>query len=960
MFCPKLHTKFTLHRPSFLAAIFVNSSSVSPPFFHFSPIKNSSILQFSLHSSSTLLQEFTTYIVQQPINASHITSRTRAEFPHAPHSLDEMPHRKYQSSEHTLLRDVFKILQLVMREPSISNAAMVHALAAKQGALGDLYVATSLVTVYSRSKALTSSIALFGEVVDRDIVLWNAMMSACTENRAFRAAIDLFTKMVNQGVGFDPTTLVIVISAFSDLKNLRQGQIIHGMSITAGMLSDTVLSNSLIDMYSKCGDLTSSERMFSSVEFKDIVTWNSIISGCFYNSHPYKSLLYFRHMASLENRADHMSISCAMAACTSLQEFDIGLAIHGWGIKLGYSESSYASVSNSLISFYFQLKDIDAIGSIFNGMGVKNAVSWNTMIKGFFLIGEAEEAFILLRDMQFAALIQPDIATMVTVIPFCAELVLPREGKAAHGFIVRREMASELSVVNCLINMYSKCGDIEKAEYLFSTMPKKDSVAWNTMIFGYAHNGKSLEARVLFKKMTGFCKNCTLPTLLAIVPSCDSPDSIRFGRSIHGWGIKLGFTSQLFALNSLIHMYISCDVPSAAFALFESISIRVDVISWNTIIVGCTQKGHFSEALRYFDSMRKASQIRFNPVTLVSVLSSCGNLGLSFQGKLTHGLALKTGISTHMRVQNSLVTMYGRLGDSESATSAFHLSEDRNLCSWNCAISAMSQNEDARRALDLFRSLDFEPNEITLSTVLSACSHLGAVSVGKQIHAHVFRFRFERNIYISAALIDMYSNCGRLEVAERVFRSSPNKSVSAWNSLIMAYGSHSMGSKAIETFEAMVGLGIRPTGGTFTSLLSACSHAGMVEEGRLYYECMLKEYGVVPCVEHRVCMVDILGRSGRIREAYDFVRELPEGGEEAGVWGPLLSACGYYGEVEIGREVAEVLFGLEPENVSYYVALCNMYVAVGKWEEAVELRSRIQDKQLKKQVGFSFIDVGLR
>ncbi|KAL0302513.1 UNVERIFIED_CONTAM: Arabinosyltransferase [Sesamum angustifolium] len=886
MLTPKIQTKFTKSIQKRSLATIVNSS---PLFRRDSLNKIPQILYFPQCSSWTLFQEFRTHAVL-PVETSvsrigFADSQVAGRFSFASQLLDEMSERKQQKSECTLLWDVFKIVQSVVSEPNVGNAALVHALAVKQGALADLCTATSLLTVYSRCKEFGSAVALFGEVLDRDVVFWNAMMSACVENRSFQAAVGFFKKMVGEGYEFDSTTLVIVISAFADLRSLGQGKGVHGLSVKAGMLSDTVLSNALINMYAKCGDLSSSECMFAGINCKDLITWNSIISGCFYNNHPEKSLWFFRRMASYENQADDMSISCAIAACTSLQEFGVGLAIHGLGIKLGYGENNHISVANSLISFYSQFRDIHATETVFKGMVVKNVVSWNAMIKGFFLNEQAEEAFYLLRAMQFVALIQPDIATVVTIIPFCAELLLLREGKAAHGFTIRREMASELSVINSLINMYSKCNNLKEAEYLFLTMPKKDVVAWNTMIFGYAQNGQSQEAQTLFKNMLGCYSTCTLPTLLAITPSCDSPESLQFGRSIHGWSIKLGYSNQIFALNSLTHMYISCGALSDAFTLFRGISAKADVTGWNTVIAGCTQKGQFWEALEYFDLFRKASQFHANPIIVVSVVSACGNLGLTFQGTLIHGLAFKTGAVTNMRVQNSLVTMYGRLGDTESATLAFNLSHDHNLCSWNCVISALSQNEDAKKAIELFRSLEFEPNERTISTVLSACTQLGAMTYGKQIHGHVFRFGFHQNPFISAALVDMYSNCGRLEIAELVFLSLPERSVAAWNSLVSAYGFHNYGSKAIETFQEMIRSGVRPTNGSFTSLLSACSHAGLVNEGRMYYDNMFVKFKVQPATEHHVCMVDMLGRSGRLQEAYDFIKNLPTQ-PDPGIWSP--------------------------------------------------------------------------
>ncbi|XP_073275221.1 pentatricopeptide repeat-containing protein At4g19220, mitochondrial [Primulina huaijiensis] len=954
----KFHTKFpTLVRTESLDTIFFKNTSftqlqkIYPIFFQF--------IRFSLYSSCAFPQEICDHAIS-PIETSPVSSGRGTTLYDVSQLVDKMTHRRQKRSDYPLLRDVFKIVQIVTMNPSAVNAALVHALALKQGALADLPFATSVLTAYSRAKDFRSSLGLFGEILDKDVVFWNAMITACTENKCFGTAEDFFKKMVGEGYGYDLTTLVVVMTVLSNLRSSIKGQIVHGFSVKTGMLKDLVFSNALIDMYAKCGDLESSECIFAGIECKDIVSWNTIISGCLHNNCPYEALRYLRHMITSKNEVDSVTISCSMAACTCLREFDVGLTIHGWGFKLGYAESNHVSVANSLISFYFQFRDICAAIYVFKGMVIKNVVSWNAMIKGFLLIGEVGEAFNFLHVMQFVGSTQPDIATMVTIIPFCAELFLLREGKAVHGFTIRREMVSEFSVINSLINMYSKNNHVIEAEYLFMNMPQKDLVAWNTMIFGYALNGQPYQAQTLFKKMLVCCSKCTLPTLLAAIASCDFPESLQFGRSIHVWHVKLGFSDHSFAVNSLMHMYTICGDLAATFALLGGISVKCDVTSWNTVIVGCTQNGYFQEALESFNLMRKTSVALYNSTTLLNVISACGNLGSSFEGKLIHGLALKTPAGYDVRVQNSLVTMYGRVGDTESARLAFNLTHDHNICSWNCVISAVSQNEDAKRALELFRSLDFEPNEITISTVLSACTQLGVMAYGKQIHGHVFRFGFHKNPFISSALLDMYSSCGRLDIAEKVFLRSSKRSISTWNSLISAYGFHSFGKKAIETFYEMIRLGIHPSNSTFTSLLSACSHSRLVDEGCMYYDHMFSKYRIQPETEHYVCMVDMLGRSGKLREAYDFIKNLPLKSPQPGIWGALLSSCSYHGDVDMGREVARILFALEPENVSYYVSLCNMYVAAGRWEEAVELRTLIHDKQLKKPAGYSVIDVGLR
>lgn len=271
-------------------------------------------------------------------------------------------------------------------------------------------------------------------------------------------------------------------------------------------------------------------------------------------------------------------------------------------------------------------------------------------------------------------------------------------------------------------------------------------------------------------------------------------------------------------------------------------------------------------------------------------------------------------------------------------------------------ISALSQNKDGREALELFHHLESEPNEMTMASILSACTQFGLLRHGKQIHGYTFRKGFQGNCFVSAALLDMYSRSGRLNTAWKLFTSVTEKSIASWNCMISAFGYHSDGRKAIDLFHEMCYSATRPTKSTFISLLSACSHSRLLNEGLYYYDHMLEDYGVEPATEHHVCVVDMLGRSGKVQEAYEFIKQMPSQ-PEPGVWGALLSACNYNGDLKMGRKVAELLFKLEPENVGYYILLSNMYVAAGSWKDAVEMRQIIQDQQLRKPAGYSLIDV---
>ncbi|KAK7309450.1 hypothetical protein RJT34_06191 [Clitoria ternatea] len=873
------------------------------------------------------------------------------------HLFEKMPQRALHFRDINF--ELIDYIKLSLKNPKIVTATAAHCAALKIGVLAHLPTSTSLLTVYSKAGDFTSSKNLFAEIQNKDVISWNAIVAASLENKCYRKAMDFFEKMIKAETGFDSTTLLLMVSASLHMKRFDHGRAIHCVSIKSGMLMDISLGNALIDMYAKCGDLSSSEWLFEEMEYKDVVSWNSIMRGSLYNSDPEKSLYYFKRMIFSEETADNVGLSCAISASSNLGELAFGQSIHGLGIKLGYKDSSHVSVANSQISFYSQCEDVEAAETLFREIEEKDIVSWNAMMEGFASNGKINGVFDHLFEMQTIGSFQPDMVTLTTILPLCAELMLSKEGRTIHGFAIRRQMVFDhLPLLNSLIDMYSKCNLVKKAKLLFSSTAERDLVSWNAMISGYSQNKYFDEAQILFRDMLRHGPNCSSSTVFAVLSSCNSLNSLHFGKSVHCWQLKSGFLNNILLVNFLMHMYFNCGDMATSFTILQENLALADIASWNTLIVGCVRSGHFKEALETFMLMRQEPPFNYDSITLVNVLSACANLELFNLGKSLHGLALKSPFGSDTRVPNSLITMYDRCRDINSARIVFKFCSLPNLCSWNCMISALSHNRESREALELFRLLHFEPNEITIVSVLSACTQIGVLRLGKQVHAHVFRTDIQDNSFISAALIDMYSNSGRLDTALQVFRHSREKSESAWNSMISAYGYHGNGGRAIKLFHEMCESGTRVTKSTFVSLLSACSHSGLVNQGLWYYNSMLEKYGVQPETEHQVYVVDMLGRFGRVDEAYEFTKGL-QSNVSSGILGTLLSACNYHGELKLGKQVAELLFELEPQNVGYYISLSNMYVAAGSWKDAADVRQLIQDQGLRKPAGFSLIDVGL-
>nr|CAD1828394.1 unnamed protein product [Ananas comosus var. bracteatus] len=797
-----------------------------------------------------------------------------------------------------------------------NTVAALHCLSLKTNSISELSVRTTVLTAYARACDVDSSLCLFDENFARDLISWNAIINACVLNRDFRTSMVLFREMVEEFGAFNSTTLVTVLSAVSRDRNLKLGKILHGTIVKRCFDMDCFLCNALVDMYAKSGDLDSSELVFERIQSKDAASWNSMIRGSLLNKLP--------------ERADEVSLSCIISACASSKElFGFGKSIH------------------------------EAAEQVFIAVSYKNVVSWNAMITGLVGNGRVNEAIYIFKEMQSTGANQPDVATLVTIIPACGEFKLLLQGKSIHGCTIRRELyPSDSSIGNSLLNMYFECCDRASADILFDAMPNRDLISWNTMISGYARNDSLRdEARVTFRELLRTGLACSLITLLAILPSCSCTQDLTFGKAIHCLKIKYGFENRVLAINALMHMYMNCDDLRASFLLLKSNISMSDIVSWNTIIVGCVQSECYKDAIEAFVFMYSSLLLNPDPITLVSTIAACGHLNLLYLVKSMHGFALKHLMVSDVKVRNALITSYSRCEDISSADSVFCMGGDKNLCSWNCMISGLVQNEEGDKALELYRHLeDFEPNEISIVGIICACSQLGDLRHGMEINGHVFRFELQKNVYISAALVDMYSKCGRLDIAVRVFENSAERSTASWNSMISAYGLHGNGRKAIELFWEMVHLGIEATKSTFIALLSACSHSGLIDEGWKYYNLMSEKFGIKPTCEHNVCVVDMLGRAGRIEEAREFVNKLCIKPED-GVWGALLSACEDYSNLEIGRSISKHLFSLEPENTGYYVTLSNLYAHHGMWMDSVEIRSNIKDRGLVKPPACSVIDV---
>ncbi|KAF5192316.1 Pentatricopeptide repeat-containing protein [Thalictrum thalictroides] len=495
------------------------------------------------------------------------------------------------------------------------------------------------------------------------------------------------------------------------------------------------------------------------------------------------------------------------------------------------------------------------------------------------------------------------------------------------------------------------------ARTLFDEIPHKDVYIWNTLIRGYADFGPCGEAVMLYKDMhlSGLLPdNFTFPF---VVRSCAVISAFREGKEVHCNIIKNGFDLDVYVQSSLVTMYSQSGEILSSELIFDEMCVK-SIVSWTAMIAGYVQNGSFKEGLRIFCKM-VASGTQPNAITLVSILPACARLELLNLGKLIHGYGVKLGVDSDISFVNSLIALYGSCKDIERARLLFDQMDVRNLVSWNAMIAVYEQNDTGREAISLFERMLREKVEfdyITMVSVISACASLGALNTGQWVHELVTSKRLETNASITNALIDMYAKCGSIDLAKNVFEKLPHTSVVSWTAMIGACAAHGHGGYALELFSDMSKEKVRPNSITFTAVLTACRHSGLVEEGRKHFESMTRDYKIMPGVEHCACLVDLLGRAGQLSEAYDFIKKMPVR-PDAGVWGALLGACRIHGNLDLAELVAEHLCELDPQTVTYYVLMSNMYAEAGRWEDVAKLRKLMEQKELKKISGQSLVEI---
>ncbi|KAF1892477.1 hypothetical protein Lal_00010943 [Lupinus albus] len=541
-----------------------------------------------------------------------------------------------------------------------------------------------------------------------------------------------------------------------------------------------------------------------------------------------------------------------------------------------------------------------------------------------------------------------------SLLQTCIKTTSFTHGTQLHAHVLKSGLQNDRFVGNSLLSLYFKLSPrISEARRVFDKLYVKDVISWTSMISGYVKVGEHHESLQLFFEMVDLGVEPNGFTLSSVIKACSELGYLKLGRCFHGVVINHGFDCNNVIISALIDMYGRNHAVGDARKLFDELP-EPDAVCWTSVISAFARNDMFKEALDFFYVMHMDRGLESDGFTFGTLLAACANLGWLRQGKEVHAKVVTSGICGNVVVDSSLLDMYGKCGLVQWSRSIFDRMSFKNSVSWSAMLGVYCQNGECETVLNLVRERTVA-DLYSFGTIIRACSGLAAVRQGKEVHCQYVRKGGCGDVIVESAMVDLYAKCGCVDFAYRLFLNMQVRNLITWNSMIGGFAQNGRGEEALALFEDMIKEGVKPDYITFINVLFACSHTGLIDQGRKYFASMTEEYEIKPGVEHYNCMVDLLGRAELIEEAESLL-ENADCRHDQSLWAVLLGACTKCSDYLTAERVARKMIELDPNFHLSYVLLGNIYRAVGRWNDALEIRKLMEDRGVKKIPGKSWVD----
>ncbi|XP_065868568.1 pentatricopeptide repeat-containing protein At1g09410, mitochondrial-like isoform X2 [Euphorbia lathyris] len=675
---------------------------------------------------------------------------------------------------------------------------------------------------------------------------------------------------------------------------------------------DTSSWNSMISAYIQNNRILDAKLLFEVCEYKNVRTWTTLLSGYA------KAGLIEDAKSIFESMPERNVVSWNAMLSGYVRNGDIKNA------RKLFDEMPEKNVSswNSIITGYSRCGLMKEARELFDNMRERNCVSWMLIVSGYVEISEYKEGWCVFLMMMRSG-IRPDQA--ILVVSLSAIMGLNDLNLIGGLRTIAIKMGCEGNVVvgTAILNTYMRTGNLDSAFDFFEAMPERNEYSWTSMIAAFSQCGRLDDAIALY----GRDSEKDLATRTAMIAAYMQNGRIDDAKLIFGEIL----IPNVVCWNSMIGGYAQNGMLEEAKAMFLQMPVR-NAASWAAMIAGFVHIGSNKEGLKLFTELHRTGMIP-NHSTFTTALLACANIP-----------DVEIGLSENNMLNN--------------ARNTFENMPMRDVVSWTTIISAYVNAGQTETALQLFldmSSAGVKPNDLTVTSLLSACGGLGATKLGEQFHALVLKHGFVSCVCVCNALISMYFKCGSLDGLD-VFEGMVDRDIVTWNAVLTGCAQNGIGKVATKLFKQMEAAGVLPDEISFLAVLSACSHSGLVSEGWDYFISMSQDYGMTPSIYHYTCMVDLLGRAGQLSEAEALIRNMPVK-EDFVIWDSLLAACMIHRNMRFGQMVAEKLFQMGTRRSGTYVLLSNIYASQGIWDKAGEVRKLMKQNIVKKEPGISWIQI---
>jgi pentatricopeptide repeat protein len=527
------------------------------------------------------------------------------------------------------------------------------------------------------------------------------------------------------------------------------------------------------------------------------------------------------------------------------------------------------------------------------------------------------------------------------------------KGRELHAEILQQKLlGKDLYMSNALISLYAKCGELETAQQVLEESQNQDVVSWNALISGYVQEqenhhlhlhlhhhhhhqiaGCAHRALHCFRRMQqeGHCPSAV--TFACLLKACGSIGASGRGREMHAAiAAEASISANVIVGTALVDMYAKCGDLGEARQAFGALPAPT-IISWNALMAGFVQHGHSHEALGSFRQMLRKG-LAPNSVTFLCAIKACGSIGAIEEGDQIHATIIREGLlEGNLLMGTALIEMHARFGSPCVSQQVFDQLHVRDIAAWNALIAAYLQNGSGEQAMERFEEMRHEglsPDAVTLLYALKACGSCGAADKGDEVlRAKPIELLLQSDLRVATATIDMYAKCGAISKAREVFEGIRDRDVAAWNAMLAGYAQQQQrkhGCSVMELFDKMVGEGIAPDSVTFTAVLNACNHSGLLEEAEMCFEAMVSRYCFTPMLEHHSCLVGLYGRAGLFDKVLAHIDAMPSL-DYLPLWTALLGACQKCDNAELGNVAFQHVLQLDDTYATAYVCMGNIYFA---------------------------------